>query len=55
MANTANGRFMHCMPIRRNVVATDGVIDSPQSLMYQQANNRLHAAKFVIKSILDNE
>ena len=54
MKKTNNGHFMHCMPIRRNVVATDGVIDSPQSLMYQQAQNRLHSAKYVIKSILEN-
>lgn len=54
MQQTNNGRFMHCMPIRRNVVATDGVIDSPHSLMYRQAQNRLHSAKFVIKTLLEN-
>lgn len=54
MAKTTNGKFMHCMPIRRNVVATDGVIDSPNSLMLNQAQNRLHSAHFVIKSLLEN-
>jgi N-succinyl-L-ornithine transcarbamylase len=54
MNNTNEGHFMHCMPIRRNVIATDGVIDSPHSLMYEQAHNRLHSAKYVIKSLLEN-
>ncbi|MFT4533152.1 MAG: N-succinyl-L-ornithine transcarbamylase [Saprospiraceae bacterium] len=49
-----NGHFMHCMPVRRNVVATDEVIDSPDSLMHNQAKNRLHAAKYIIKTILEN-
>jgi len=55
MSKTNNGKFMHCMPIRRNVVATDGVLDGSQSLMYHQAQNRLHSAIYVIKSLLENE
>ena len=54
MKHTNKGHFMHCMPIRRNVIATDDVIDSPHSLMYQQAQNRLHSAKYVIKSLLES-
>ncbi len=49
---TANGKFMHCLPIRRNVVATDGVLDSPNSLIYKQAHNRLFAAQAVIFKLL---
>ena len=46
--------FMHCLPVRRNVVVTDEVLDSPQSLVLQQANNRTFAAQAVLHSILEN-
>lgn len=36
-------RFMHCLPVRRNVVVTDGVLDGPNAIVQQQANNRLWA------------
>ncbi len=49
------GRFMHCLPIRRNVVATDEVLDSYQSLIYTQAENRLYAAQAIIEKILKSE
>ncbi|MFY0652880.1 MAG: acetylornithine carbamoyltransferase [Cyclobacteriaceae bacterium] len=49
---TNNGKFMHCLPIRRNVVATDGVIDN--SIVYQQAKNREIGAQVVLKRILEN-
>jgi N-succinyl-L-ornithine transcarbamylase len=52
MELTNNGRFMHCLPIRRNVVATDGVIDN--SIVYQQAKNRELGARIVLKKILEN-
>ncbi|TRX62153.1 N-acetylornithine carbamoyltransferase [Fulvivirga sp. M361] len=52
MALTNQGKFMHCLPIRRNVVATDGVID--QSIVYQQAKNRECAAQAVLKNILEH-
>ena len=52
MALTNNAIFMHCLPVRRNVVVTDGVMDSDRSVIYQQANNRLHAAKAVIHHLL---
>ncbi len=53
MALTNNAIFMHCLPVRRNVVVTDGVMDSDRSVIYQQAGNRLHAAKAVINHLLN--
>lgn len=47
-------KFMHCLPVRRNVVVDDEVLDSQQSLVIQQANNRTFAAQVVIKKILKN-
>ena len=54
MALTNNAHFMHCLPVRRNVVVADGVIDSPQSAVIQQAGNRTYAAQAVLKAILEN-
>ncbi|MGK0365915.1 MAG: N-succinyl-L-ornithine transcarbamylase [Saprospiraceae bacterium] len=54
MSLTNEAKFMHCMPIRRNVVATDTVLDSPNSLLYKQAKNRLHAAEYVLNKLLKN-
>lgn len=51
MGLTRQGKFMHCLPIRRNVIATDAVIDG--SLVYQQAKNREYAAQIVLKKILE--
>lgn len=45
-------KFMHCLPVRRNVVVADGVIDSDQSLVIDQANNRTYAAQIILKKIL---
>lgn len=53
MALTNKGKFMHCLPVRRNVVVADGVLDSPASLVIEQANNRTYAAMAVLKHILD--
>ncbi len=50
-----HAKFMHCLPVRRNVVVEDGVLDSNQSLIIEQANNRTYAAQLVIKKILENE
>lgn len=55
MAMTNDAIFMHCLPVRRNVVVTDGVMDSGQSVIYQQAGNRLHAAKAVIYKLLNQQ
>lgn len=54
MARTDSGKFMHCLPVRRNVVVADGVLDSPQSLVIEQANNRTFAAQAVIARMLKN-
>jgi N-succinyl-L-ornithine transcarbamylase len=54
MAITNNARFMHCLPVRRNVIVDDAVLDGPQSAVIQQAGNRTFAAMAVLKSILEN-
>ena len=52
MALTNNGKFMHCLPVRRNVVVDDSVLDSPNSLVIEQANNRTFAAQTVLYDLL---
>lgn len=47
-------KFMHCLPVRRNVVVEDTVLDSDQSLVIQEANNRTYAAQIVLKKIVEN-
>ena len=47
-------KFMHCLPVRRNVVVEDAVLDSEQSVVIQQANNRTYAAQIVLKQILED-
>ncbi len=54
MALTNNAKFMHCLPVRRNVVVTDGVIDSPNSIVVDEAYNREITAQAVLKMILEN-
>jgi N-succinyl-L-ornithine transcarbamylase len=49
-----DAKFMHCLPVRRNVVAEDAVLDGEQSLVIEQANNRTYAAQVVLKKILEN-
>ncbi|EKF54775.1 ornithine carbamoyltransferase [Galbibacter marinus] len=49
-----NAKFMHCLPVRRNVIVADEVLDSDLSLVIQQANNRTYAAQAVLKEILEN-
>lgn len=49
---TNNGKFMHCLPVRRNVKVEDAVLDSPNSLVLQQANNRTFAAQAVLKRMI---
>lgn len=46
-------KFMHCLPVRRNVIVEDAVLDSNSSIVIQQANNRTYAAQLVLKKILD--
>ncbi len=45
--------FMHCLPVRRNVVVEDAVLDSEQSLVIAQSNNRTYAAQIVLKKLLE--
>jgi len=52
MTLTDNASFMHCLPVRRNVVVSDSVIDSRQSIVYDEAENRLHVQKSVLYSLL---
>ncbi len=49
-----DAKFMHCLPVRRNVVVEDAVLDSDQSLVIEQANNRTYAAQIVLKKILEH-
>ncbi len=52
MKLTNDAKFMHCLPVRRNVVIDDAVIDSKNSIVIEQANNRTYAAQLVLKKIL---
>lgn len=54
MALTNDARFMHCLPVRRNMVVEDAVLDHPNSLVIKQANNRTFSAQIVLKKILEN-
>ena len=49
-----DAKFMHCLPVRRNVVVEDAVLNGDQSLVIEQANNRTYAAQVVLKRILEN-
>lgn len=55
MALTHNAYFMHCLPVRRNVVVSDAVLDGSQSIVIQQAANRVPAAQAVLYQILHHE
>ncbi|MCH3881439.1 MULTISPECIES: N-acetylornithine carbamoyltransferase [Tenacibaculum] len=50
----SQAKFMHCLPVRRNVVVEDAVLDSDSSLVIEQANNRTFAAQLVLKKILED-
>ncbi|HYN86624.1 MAG TPA: N-acetylornithine carbamoyltransferase [Pyrinomonadaceae bacterium] len=55
MGRTDAGIFMHCLPVRRNVIVGDAVIDSPASVVIDEAENRLHAQKAVMAELLGGE
>ena len=52
MALTDNAFFMHCLPVRRNMIVSDDVIESPRSLVIPEAANRVVSAQTILKSIL---
>ncbi len=52
LVNTNNAKVMHCLPVRRNVVIADDVLDSVNSLVIEQANNRTYSAQTVLAEIL---
>ncbi|WP_080905337.1 N-acetylornithine carbamoyltransferase [Parabacteroides sp. Marseille-P3160] len=54
MALTNNAYFMHCLPVRRNMIVTDDVIESPQSIVIPEAANREISAQAVLKKILES-
>ncbi|MCX4263995.1 MAG: acetylornithine carbamoyltransferase [Muribaculaceae bacterium] len=54
MALTNNAYFMHCLPVRRNMIVTDEVIESPQSIVIPEAANREISATVVLKRILES-
>ena len=54
MAVTDNARFMHCLPVRRNMIVTDEVIDSPRSIVIPEAANRVVSAQVVMKRLLES-
>jgi len=51
MARSNDAIFMHCLPVRRNVIVTDGVIDSPRSVVIDEAENRLHIQKAILTEL----
>ena len=51
---TKEAKVMHCLPVRRNVELSDEVMDSENSIIYQQAKNRIFSAQTVFSEILDD-
>jgi N-succinyl-L-ornithine transcarbamylase len=54
MRLTREAKFMHCLPVRRNMIVTDEVIESPQSIVIQEAANREIACEVVLKRMLES-
>jgi N-acetylornithine carbamoyltransferase len=52
MARTNEAIFMHCLPVRRNVIVTDSVIDSANSVVIDEAENRLHVQKAIMTKLI---
>ena len=52
MQKTNGAIFMHCLPVRRNVIVTDGVIDSKNSVVVDEAENRLHVQKAIMSRLI---
>jgi len=53
LKKTNNAKVMHCLPVRRNVVIADDILDSDNSIVINQANNRTFAAQAVLKKLLE--
>jgi N-succinyl-L-ornithine transcarbamylase len=53
MALTDNAYFMHCLPVRRDMIVTDDVIESERSIVIPEAANRVVSAQTVIKRMLE--
>ena len=52
MTRTNSALFLHCLPVRRNVIVTDGVLDSANSVVIDEAENRLHIQKAILNKLL---
>ena len=52
MSKTDNAIFMHCLPVRRNVIVSDGVVDSASSVVIDEAENRLHIQKAILSHLI---
>ena len=52
MSQTNDAVFMHCLPVRRNVIVTDAVIDSSRSVVVDEAENRLHIQKAIMTELI---
>ncbi len=55
ISQTNNGKVMHCLPVRRNLVIADEVLDGPNSIVIQQAGNRVWSAQAVLAELLSNK
>jgi N-acetylornithine carbamoyltransferase len=55
MSRTDGAVFMHCLPVRRNCIVTDEVIDSNASVVVDEAENRLHVQKAILKKVMNDE
>ena len=54
MKLTNQAKFMHCLPVRRNMIVSDEVLDSDISIVVKEAENRVYSAQTVLKTILEN-
>jgi N-acetylornithine carbamoyltransferase len=55
MERTDNAIFMHCLPVRRNCIVTDDVLDSNASVVIDEAENRLHVQKAILKEVMSDK
>ncbi len=53
MGLTNDAKFMHCLPVRRNMIVSDEVLDSPSSIVVDEAENRVYSAQTILKLILE--